>query len=122
MSSKFFSFGGLLTKAPEPIEYEDNLIGDIMLSTSNNESIEEKIPGKIWGRFCEGLPVIPGNGEIWSDGCEIMCKTLTLCDAIYEALTRLGLDNLTTGYYDPDEDLRDNIFDLYTGWYYITCQ
>lgn len=119
---KFFTFGGLLNKKPEKIVYEDNLVGDIMASASQNEPIEEKIHEKIWDRFREGLPTSPGNGEIWADGCEIMCKTMTLCDAIYEALTRLGLDNLTTGYYDPDEDLRDNIFDLYTGWYYITCQ
>lgn len=64
------------------------------------------------------------DGIIWADEDEILVKTElaanTIADLI-EALYRTqGEDILVnTGYYDPEEDKRNNEEDRYTGWWYV---
>lgn len=66
------------------------------------------------------------DGIIWSDGgTEILVKTESaantiadLIEALYRAQGEYILVN--TGYYDPEEDKRNNEEDrIYTGWWYI---
>lgn len=62
---------------------------------------------------------------IWSDGeTEILVKTESaantiadLIEALYKAQGEEVLIN--TGYYDPEEDKRNNEEDRYTGWWYV---
>ena len=47
------------------------------------------------------------DGDVWSDGEMILCKTKEDAD--------------TTGYFDTGEDARRGEEDRYTGWYYVDC-
>ena len=33
----------------------------------------------------------------------------------------MGFGEVNTGYYDPEEDKRNNEVDKFTGWYYVTA-
>ena len=65
------------------------------------------------------------DGIIWSDGgAEILVKTESAANTIadlVEALYRLQGEEVlvNTGYYDPEEDRRNNEEDRYTGWWYV---
>lgn len=73
----------------------------------------------------EALPDHP-EGNIWSDGTEILCKTAEAAGAIGDLLELLcraedGEDQeVNTGYYDPAEDKINGEEDRYTGWWYVT--
>ena len=64
------------------------------------------------------------EGDIWSTGDEILCKTEsaanTLADML-ECLYKMQGEDIViqTGYYDPEEDKRNNEEDRYTGWWYV---
>lgn len=67
------------------------------------------------------------EGEIWSTKDEILVKTESAANAIadmMESLYRIQGDEVlvNTGYYDPDEDKRNNEVDRFTGWWYINIQ
>ena len=69
------------------------------------------------------LPDYP-DGIIWSDGEEILVKTESAANTIadlIEALYRAQGEEvlINTGYYDPEEDKRNNEEDRYTGWWYV---
>jgi len=73
--------------------------------------------------ICEVLPDY-SEGKIWSDGSEILVKTESAADTVadlIESLYRLQGEEVlvNTGYYDPEEDKRNNEEDRYTGWWYI---
>lgn len=65
------------------------------------------------------------DGIIWSDGgTEILVKTESAANTIADLVTLLykmqGEDVLiNTGYYDPEEDRKNNEEDRYTGWWYV---
>lgn len=64
------------------------------------------------------------EGGVWSNGSEILCKTETAADAISDLLWQLynaqdEAVTVITGYYDPDEDKRNDEEDRYTGWWYV---
>lgn len=65
------------------------------------------------------------DGIIWSDGgAEILVKTESAANTIanlVEALYRLQGEEVlvNTGYYDPEEDRRNNEEDQYTSWWYV---
>lgn len=65
------------------------------------------------------------EGIIWSDGgTEILVKTESAANRIadlIEALYRTQEEDIlvNTGYYDPEEDKRNNEEDRYTGWWYV---
>lgn len=69
------------------------------------------------------LPDYP-DGIIWSDGEEILVKTKSaantiadLIEALYRAQGEEILVNI--GFYDPEEDKRNNEEDRCTGWWYV---
>lgn len=64
------------------------------------------------------------SDTIWSDGDEILVKSEDAADKIADAIELFyqsqGEDVLVnTGYYDPEEDKRNNEEDQYTGWWYV---
>ena len=67
------------------------------------------------------------EGKVWSSGNEILVKTEsaaeTLADIIEYVSKANGIEVLChTGYYDPEEDKRNNEEDRYTGWWYINIE
>lgn len=69
------------------------------------------------------LPNYP-DGTIWTDEDEILVKTESaantiadLIEALYRAQGEEVLVN--TGYYDTEEDKRNNEEDRYYGWWYV---
>ena len=57
---------------------------------------------------------------IWMDSeGEIVCKTQTQAEGIADFLEDLGFEDVRTGYYDPEEDKRDNVLDEYTDKWYV---
>lgn len=65
------------------------------------------------------------NNACWSDiETEILCATEELADRLADRIESLyeadGEDVLlSTGYYDPEEDKRNDEVDEYTGWWYV---
>ena len=64
------------------------------------------------------------EGDIWSAGDEILCKTESAANCLadmIETLYRSQGDEVVvnTGYYDPKEDERNGETDRYTGWWYV---
>lgn len=64
------------------------------------------------------------DGDAWSDGSEILCKTESGAEAISDLLFQLYADQgerpvIQTGYYDPEEDRRNGEEDYCTGWWYV---
>lgn len=64
------------------------------------------------------------EGDVWSTGDEILCRTESAADAIadlIESLYRADGEEarLCTGYYDPIIDAHNNELDRFTGWWYV---
>ena len=64
------------------------------------------------------------DGNIWSDGIEILCKTESAADTVADMIELLYQAQnecvcVNTGYYDPVEDEKSGETDRYTGWYYV---
>lgn len=64
------------------------------------------------------------EGDVWSTGDEILCRTKDAANAIADMLHTLyrakGKDvTVNTGYYDPNEDARNEMEDRCTGWWYV---
>lgn len=64
------------------------------------------------------------DGDAWSTGDEILCKTESAANAfadMFECLYRAQGEEIliNTGYYDPYEDERNHEVDRYTGWWYV---
>lgn len=80
--------------------------------------VQEEEGGMVtFNQILDSLPV-ETEGHFWTDANQILCRTKELCEAVADFLKALGLD-VVTGYYDPQEDSRDQMVDHYTGWYYI---
>lgn len=64
------------------------------------------------------------DGDVWTGGDEILCKTESAADAIADLIEQLYKTQgeevlINTGYYDPEEDERSGETDRYTGWWYV---
>lgn len=64
------------------------------------------------------------DGDIWSDGDEILCRTEDVASALADMLEQMYQSSgdevvVNTGYYNPDEDKRNGEEDRYTGWWYV---
>lgn len=67
------------------------------------------------------------EGEIWSTGDEILCRTESAANTIADMFMTLYHGQredvtINTGYYDPEEDERNHEVDRHTGWWYINMQ
>lgn len=77
-------------------------------------------------KICESLPDY-SEGNIWSSGDEILCKTESAAETVAELIESMSKANgeealLRIGYYNPEEDKQNNEEDRYTGWYYINAE
>lgn len=64
------------------------------------------------------------DGNVWSAGDEILCKTKNAADALADLLWQLYRSQdedvvITTGFYDPEEDKKNGEQDRFTGWWYV---
>ena len=64
------------------------------------------------------------SGNIWTNGDDILCKTESAADTLadmFEHLYKMQDEEIlvNTGYYDPEEDKRNNEVDRNTGWWYV---
>lgn len=57
--------------------------------------------------------------DVWFNGSEVVCRTEAMADAIAEFLNSFGFIS-SKGYYDPEEDKRNNEVDECTGFWYVT--
>jgi hypothetical protein len=62
----------------------------------------------------------PKKYRIWTCGDEILCKSEAIADAIADLLEAMGYEDVTTGYYDPEEDAKHNEVDRLTGWHWVS--
>lgn len=64
------------------------------------------------------------DGDIWSAGDELLCKTESAANTLADLLEQLyGAQGeeiiVNTGFYNPKEDKRNNEEDRFTGWWYV---
>lgn len=58
--------------------------------------------------------------DIWTDGEEILCHTEAEAEAIADLLENCDPEIMAhTGYYDPEEDKRNNEVNDHTGYWYV---
>lgn len=63
------------------------------------------------------LPGEPTPGwAFWSDGAEFLTKSEELADRLADIMDAFADGH--TGYYDPEEDERENAVDNHTGYWY----
>lgn len=75
---------------------------------------------KVFGEIVDLLPHKP-DYRIWSDGDEILCENENLAEHIADFIDAVyGDQTVNTGFYDPEEDQRNNEVTDSTGWYYVT--
>lgn len=58
--------------------------------------------------------------DYWTDGEEILCKSENAAEHLANFLEDIGFDMVHTGYYDPEEDQKNNEVNDHTGWYYVS--
>lgn len=80
--------------------------------------------GKDWFCYINDRLRDYSEGDVWSLGDEIMCRTESAANAIADLLTQLysaqGEEvTINTGYYDHKEDERNGETDRCTGWHYV---
>lgn len=73
--------------------------------------------------FCDRLRDY-SEGDIWSAGDELLCKTESAANTLADLLEQLYRTDskeaiIYTGYYDPKEDERNGEEDRFTGWWYV---
>lgn len=75
--------------------------------------------------ICKQLPKEPHDfnvrSVIWAVEDEILCDDENVVENIADFLEHLGFEEVNTGYYDPEEDKRNNEVDKFTGWYYVNA-
>lgn len=64
------------------------------------------------------------DGDIWSSGDELLCRTESAANTLADMLEQLYKSQdqniiINTGYYDPEEDKRNQEEDRHTGWWYV---
>ena len=60
------------------------------------------------------------EAKFWTDGEKILCKNEAAIEGIADLVDDIaGYGIACTGYYDPEEDRRNDTVDKYTGYYYL---
>ena len=103
------------------IEYIDSQ------DAKQRKDFEEHVFKNIWTEFVKHLPTeadwAHNSVDVWyyEDADEILCCTEELAEMIADILEGIsGAERVAhTGYYDPEEDERDDCVDGRTGWYYV---
>lgn len=100
------------------------LLDDTLQGIDTKSRIDRFISELLWI-----LPKEPGSDHaggdmcFWTDGSEILCQSKAACENLAtfldKLLCRLSSIAIHTGYYDPEEDVRNDEVDKRTGFYYI---
>ena len=87
-----------------------------------DDSTIEIIDCNIWSYLLYSLQNNEENNRhgFWTDGEEILCKTEEKASAIADFLEDMGFDYVQNGYYDPEEDKKNNKVDDHTGFWYVS--
>lgn len=98
----------------------------------STENIIEENQNKIinlWDGIINMLPSRPRSFDtsddpgFWTNGEEIFCPSEEKMEMVYNFLDDMvnGIENctLTTGYFDPEDDMESGEQDECTGFYYI---
>ena len=87
---------------------------------------ESHVFENVWTEFVKHLPTeadwAHNSVNVWyyEYADEILCCTEELAEMIANMLDGIsGEKQSHIGYYDPEEDERDNCVDGRTGWYYV---
>lgn len=67
------------------------------------------------------------EGDIWSTGDELLCKTESAANMLADMIEQLYRSQgeevvVNTGFYDPEMDKRNGEEDRFTGWWYVTIE
>ena len=86
-----------------------------------NEQLFEQMEMHTWTYLvmCLQKNSVQNRHGYWTDGEEILCKTEEAAENLANFLEDIGFDTVHTGYYDPEEDRRNNEVNDHTGWYYV---
>ena len=87
---------------------------------------ESHVFENIWYEFVKHLPTeedwANNSVDVWyyEDADEILCRSEELADMVANILEGIsGEHEAHIGYYDPEEDKRDDCVDDRTGWWYV---
>ena len=103
-------------------------ITEYINSTDAEERVdfESHVFENVWYRFVKHLPqeedYAHNSVDVWyyADADEILCRSEELAEMIADMLDEIsGEHEAHTGYYDPDEDEKDDCVDGRTGWYVV---
>ena len=111
----------------ETTEIKEDYLGKHCICEECGASFDvNKMTGRIdWMEMIINALPDYSDGIIWSDGgTEILVKTESAANTIADLITLLykmqGEEVLiNTGFYDQEEDRRNNEEDRYTGWWYV---
>ena len=103
-------------------------ITEYINSTDADEryDFESHVFENIWYEFVKHLPTeedwANNSVDVWyyEDADEILCRSEELADMVANILEGIsGEHEAHIGYYDPEEDKRDDCVDDRTGWWYV---
>lgn len=100
---------------------EEVLLEDAMTAMKHYTEIDRE--EKVISTMESILSLLPHEPDyrIWSDNDEILCETENLAENIADLIDALyGEQTVNTGFYDPEEDVRNNEVTETTGWYYVS--
>lgn len=83
------------------------------------KEIQNVVSGFVFDDFDMYFSGMLDNVVVKDCGDELICNDEEATEIIADFLDSLGLVTCT-GYYDPEEDTRNNEVDDRTGWWYIT--
>ena len=90
------------------------------------DDFESHVFENIWYEFVKHLPTeedwANNSVDVWyyEDADEILCRSEELADMVANILEGIsGEHEAHIGYYDPEEDKRDDCVDDRTGWWYV---
>lgn len=92
-----------------------NWANDLLKETGLFEMLANKLP------LSPDPPIVGDVAvpvDMWYDLDAILCRTEEMAEALADWLNEFDYD-AATGYYDPEEDERDDCVDDHTGWYYV---
>ena len=63
---------------------------------------------------------LPEGAVVKNMGDELLCNSEDLAELVADEIEEFFNVQCNTGYYDPEEDERNNEVDDRTGWWYVT--
>ena len=100
-----------------------SLLDETLGGADATDRIDRFLKDLLWA-----LPKEPRGGPdedpgFWTDGDEILCpseaESEILATFLEDVLRELSSIAISTGYYDPKEDVRNDEVDEHTGFYYV---